>query len=355
MAITRTPWGATQSGTPVERITMTNESGASVSLLTYGGILTSIIVPDRHGIFADVCLGYDSVADYERGSGYLGATVGRYANRIAGGNLVIDDVRYALTCNESPNHLHGGAVGFDKKVWTAECSEQEGSDSVTIRYTSPDGEEQFPGTLAVAVTISWNDENELSLSYKAVSDKKTVINLTNHAYFNLAGHNGGTIEDHRITIAADAFTVVDARCLPSGELRPVEGTPFDLRTARRIGDGLALEDEQLRNGRGYDHNFVLIDPEEGICKACELYDPASGRVMETFTDMPGLQLYTGNMLDIPFEAKDRARYGKHGGLCLETQYFPDTPNQPTFPSCVFDAGEEYEHTTVYKFSVQDDA
>ncbi len=354
MSIARVPFGATQSGEPVERITMTNQSGASVSLITYGGTLVSILVPDRHGIFADVCLGYNSVADYERGAGYLGALIGRYGNRIEGGHLTIDGKDYQLACNErGVTHLHGGMVGFDKKVWTAECEEREESDSVTLRYVSPDGEENYPGTLSCTVTYTWNDENELCLHYHAVSDAETVINLTNHAYFNLAGHNSGSVEDHLISINADAYTPVDENCIPTGELAPVEDTPFDLRALRRIGEGLSVEDEQLRIGCGYDHNFVLVDPDEGICKACELYDPATGRVMETFTDLPGIQFYSGNFLAIPFEAKDRARYGKHHALCLETQYFPNTPNVPTFPSCTYAAGVPFEHTTVYKFSVSE--
>lgn len=352
MSITRVPFGATQSGEPVERITMTNHSGASVSLITYGGALVSILVPDRHGIFGDVCLGYNSVADYERGAGYLGALIGRYGNRIESGRLEIGGSSYQLACNERDvTHLHGGAVGFDKKVWSAECAEHAESDSVALHYTSPDGEENFPGTLTCTVTYTWNDQNELSLHYHAVSDAETVINLTNHAYFNLAGHNSGSIENHFISINADAYTPVDEKCIPTGEIAPVEGTPFDLRMQRRIGDGLAIEDQQLRIGCGYDHNFVLVDPDEGICKASELYDPATGRVMETFTDLPGIQFYSGNFLDIPFEAKDRARYAKHHALCLETQYFPNTPNVPAFPSCTFAAGVPFEHTTVYKFSV----
>ncbi len=351
MSITRKPFGITQSGEAVEQITMTNHSGASVSLITYGGTLTSIIVPDRHDIFADVCLGFTSVTDYERGGGYLGALIGRYGNRIAGGRFELGGQTYQLFCNEGANHLHGGKIGFDKKVWAAECTEHEESDSVKLTYVSPDGEESFPGTLTVDVTYAWNDANELSLHYLAVSDRETVINLTNHAYFNLGGHGSGTIENHQISIAADAYTPVNSACIPTGELAPVEGTPFDLRTSIRIGDGIDQENEQLSFGHGYDHNFVLTDPEEGICKACELYDPQSGRVMETFTDLPGLQFYAGNMLKIPFECKDHVQYTHRNGLCLETQYFPDTPNQPNFPSCVFRAGQPFDHTTVYKFSV----
>ncbi|MCL2544687.1 MAG: galactose mutarotase [Clostridia bacterium] len=352
MSITRAPFGATKAGEAVERITMTNQGGAAVSLITYGGTLACILAPDRGGNLGDVCLGLGSVADYERAGGYLGALIGRYGNRIAGGRLVVGGRSYQLARNEGANHLHGGAVGFDKKVWTATCAEQPGCDSVALGYVSPDGEESFPGTLVTTVTYRWNDANELSIHYHAVSDRETVINLTNHAYFNLAGHAAGTIEDHRISIDADAYTPVDAACIPTGEIAPVAGTPFDLRAPRRIGDGIAEENEQLRIGHGYDHNFVLNHPKGGLRRASELYDPQSGRVMETFTDLPGLQFYAGNMLDIPFAAKDGARYTRRCGLCLETQYFPDTPNQPDFPRCTFRAGEAFDHTTVYKFSAR---
>ena len=353
MAITRIPFGKTKAGEAVERITMTNQGGAAVSLITYGGALISILVPDRSGNLGDVCLGFASVADYERAGGYLGALIGRYGNRIAGGHLSVGGKRYQLACNEGANHLHGGVCGFDKKVWAAECTEQPGRDSVALRYVSPDGEESYPGTLTTTVTYGWNDDNELSIHYHAVSDRETVINLTNHAYFNLAGHAAGlTVEDHQISIDADAYTPVDAASIPTGEIAPVAGTPFDLRVSRRIGDGIVIENEQLHFGRGYDHNFVLNNPQGGLRKASELFDPQTGRVMETFTDLPGLQLYAGNMLDIPFSAKDGARYTRRCGLCLETQFFPDSPNQPNFPRCTFQADQPFDSTTVYKFSAR---
>ncbi len=357
MAISETPYGSTQAGEPVSRITMTNQSGASVSLITYGGTLTELHVPDRFGIFGDVVLGYRTVADYERNGGYLGALVGRYANRIAGGRLIIDDTVYQLDNNEGSNHLHGGLVGFDKRVWAYACESSEGSDSVVLTWVSPDGDQHYPGTLTMHVTYTWNDDNELIIQYRAHSSKTTAINLTNHAYFNLGGHGSGSIAGHQIMIAAEQFTPVDAQCIPSGELRDVAGTPMDLRELTTIGDGLALteQDEQLRNGHGYDHNFVLVDASEGVCKASELYDPVSGRVMETFTDMPGIQFYAGNMLRVEEPVKDNAHYVPHSGLCLETQYFPDTPNHPNFPSCIFAANQPYESTTVYKFSVREDA
>ena len=331
---------------------MTNSNGAAVSVITYGGALVSILVPDRYGVLGDVCLGLNSVADYESAGGYLGALIGRYGNRIAGGHLEVGGKTYQLARNEGNNHLHGGDAGFDKKVWAAECAEEPGRDSVILRYVSPDGEESFPGALTTTVTYSWDDNNALSIHYHAVSDQETVINLTNHAYFNLAGHAAGTIENHEICIDADAYTPVDAACIPTGEIAPVQGTPFDLRASKPIGKGINLENEQLQIGKGYDHNFVLNNPGVGKRKACELFDPRSGRMMETHTDLPGLQFYAGNMLDIPFTARDGARYTRRNGLCLETQFFPDTPNQPGFPRCTFEAGEAFDSTTVYTFSVR---
>jgi len=352
MPITRIPFGVTKAGEAVEHITMTNSQGAAVSLITYGGTLVSISVPDSNGVMGDVCLGLSSVADYENAGGYLGALIGRYGNRIGGGHLQIGGKTYQLARNEGKNHLHGGNIGFDKRVWAAECAEEPGRDSVALRYVSPDGEESYPGALATTVTYSWSDDNALSIHYHAISDQQTVINLTNHAYFNLAGHAAGTIENHRISIDADAYIPVDAACIPTGQIAPVEGTPFDLRAPRIIGEGIVIENEQLRIGKGYDHNFVLNNPGAGMRKACELFDPASGRVMETHTDLPGLQFYAGNMLDIPLAAKDGVRYTRRNGLCLETQFYPDTPNQPSFPSCTFKAGEAFDYTTVYKFSVR---
>lgn len=352
MSIASKPFGMTKNGEAVEQFTLTNASGASVSILTYGGTLNRIRVADRHGIFSDVCLGYDSVADYERGGGYLGALIGRYGNRIAGGKLPLGGKVYQLNCNEGKNHLHGGNIGYDKRVWTAQTREGEGEDSLILSLTSPDGEENYPGKLTITVTYAWNDDQELSIHYHAVTDQETVINLTNHAYFNLAGHASGTILNHQMQILADRFTVVDGACIPTGELRDVSGTPFDLRNFTLIGEGMGdiTGDEQLTFGHGYDHNFVISGDDSGIRKACELCEPVSGRVMEVFTDLPGVQFYAGNMLDIPFPAKEQAKYGKNGGLCLETQFFPDTPNQPGFPSCTFQAGEAFDHTTVYKFS-----
>lgn len=357
MSIVRAPYGVMPSGEAVDLYTLTNRSGCSVSILTYGGTLTSIRVPDRSGEMADICLGFDTLEKYLHVPGYMGALIGRYANRIAHSRFTLSGKAYTLYANEGENTLHGGKAGFNQKVWQAETVSDEGQDCLILTCESADGEEGYPGALKVRVTYCFSDDDELSLHYEAVSDKDTVVNLTNHCYFNLAGHAGGTVNDHYIQINADRFTVVGSDCIPTGELRPVEGTPFDLRGSRRIADGLARmdEDEQLRFGKGYDHNFVIAREGEGISKAVELYDPRSGRVMETFTDMPGVQFYGGNMLECEFDAKDGVRYAPHSGLCLETQFFPDSPNQPDFPSCVLKAGAKYDYTTVYKFSVREDA
>lgn len=356
MSITRAPFGVTPAGEAVDKYTLKNAGGASVSILTYGGTLQSICVPDKTGKLVDVCLGYETMTDYLRVPGYMGALIGRYGNRIGNARFTLNGQEIRLNANEAPNHLHGGLVGFNQKVWAAAPAEGEGQDSLSLTIVSPDGEENYPGTLQVTVTYTFSDDNELSLHYEATTDKDTVCNLTNHAYFNLSGHNAGTVTQHFIQINADAFTVVDAACIPTGELRDVTGTPFDLRTPTKIADGLKHldTDEQLGFGKGYDHNFVIAREGEGISKAVELYSPATGIMMETFTDLPGVQFYGGNMLDPDFPGKDGRIYEARDALCLETQFFPDSPNQPGFPSCELKAGAKYDSTTVYKFSVVED-
>lgn len=356
MGITRFPFGTLPDGAGVEKYTLTNASGANVSILTYGGTLCSLCVPDKDGRLVDVCLGYDNVSDYLRAGGYLGALVGRYANRIANARFPLGGVDILLDANDRGNALHGGLVGFDKKIWAAQTLEEEGQDSLILSLTSPDGDAHFPGTLQVTVTYTFNDDDELAIHYHATTDKDTVCNLTNHAYFNLAGHNSGSISEHFVQINADAFTVIDAQAIPTGELRDVTDTAFDLRSPVRLADCFKAQDsdEQMRNGGGFDHNFVLCDVGEGISKAAEVYSTITGIRMETFTDMPGVQFYSGNKLQIDFPAKDERRYEPRDGLCLETQYFPDTPNHPEFPSCLLRPGEAYDSTTVYKFSVLDD-
>ena len=357
MSIVRAPFGVMPSGEAVDQYTLQNAGGSSVSIITYGGTLTAIRVPDRAGKLSDVCLGFDTLEKYLNVPGYMGALIGRYANRIGGARFTLNGKTYSLYPNEGENTLHGGKVGFNRKVWAAQTVSEPGVERLVLTCRSEDGEEGYPGALDVRVTYSFDDEDELTIHYEAVCDQDTVVNLTNHCYFNLAGHNSGTVEDHVIQINADRFTVVRPDSIPTGELRPVDGTPFDLRAGLRIGDGLARigEDEQMRFGKGYDHNFAISCEGEGVVKAVELYDPASGRVMETFTDMPGVQFYSANMLESDFAGKDGVMYGHHAGLCLETQFFPDSPNRPEVPSCTLRAGQKYDYTTVYKFSVRENA
>ena len=349
MSITMEPFGRLKNGVQVTRYTMTNHSGACVSVLNYGGILQRIVVPDKNGKPGDVLLGYDCAEKYQPNPGYLGALIGRYANRIGAGRCTLNGQRLQLAQNSNGQHLHGGNVGFDKKIWGVEPREGKNEDALVLTLVSPDGEENYPGTLTVHVTYGWNDKCELSLHYEAVCDQDTLLNMTNHAYFNLEGEGSGSIENHTLSVNADRFTVVDEYSIPTGELRDVTGTPFDLRGGIRLSDGFVQQagDEQMTFGQGYDHNFVLRGT--GMKKAAVLSAPVSGRVMEVYTDKPGVQLYTGNMIDCVAPGKCGRLYQKREALCLETQFFPDSINNPAFPSCVLRAGEKYDFTTVYAF------
>lgn len=314
--------------------TLTNNNGVEVSITNYGGTVTSIKVPDRNGVFGDIVLGYDTIEEYMRNPRYLGALIGRYANRIAGGRFSLNGVEYQLAQNNNgANHLHGGVRGFDKRIWKV----SETPASLHFEYFSPDGEENYPGNLTVAVDYSLNDQNELRIEYHATTDKDTIINLTNHSYFNLAGQ--GTILDHELTLQADSFTPVSDELIPTGEIRAVDGTRMDFRTPRVISEG------------GYDHNFVLNDWQLGSVRSvAKLREAKSGRVMEVFTTQPGIQFYSGNFLDGSLIGKGGVAYEKYAALCLETQHFPDSPNQPNFPSTVLRTGETYNETTIYKFT-----
>jgi aldose 1-epimerase len=329
---------------------MTNAGGASVSILNYGGIVTRIIVPDSSGVLGDVALGYDSIGGYIENPGYLGALIGRVGNRINRGKCTVGGRELSLAANANGHHLHGGNIGFDKKNWDADIERAAGEDRLILRYESPDGEENYPGTLSVTVTYAWTDKSELKIHYEATTDLETLCNLTNHSYFNLNGEGKGTIEDHIMRIYADHFTVVDADCIPTGELRSVVGTPFDMRSGARLGDGMALtqQNEQLRCGGGYDHNFALTG--SGMRTAAVVKSPGTGRVMKVLTDKPGVQLYVGNMLATNLPGKCGRAYAIHEGLCLETQFFPDSVNHPDFPSSALKPGEKYDYTTVYAFS-----
>jgi aldose 1-epimerase len=319
--------------------------------MTYGGTVVSLKVPDKEGKFGDVVLGYDSLADYQKATAYFGALIGRYGNRVGKGKFSIDGKEFKLAVNNGVNHLHGGLKGFDKVVWTASPSVQADGAHLELSYLSRDGEEGYPGNLNVKVEYVLTENNELKIIYSAVTDKPTVINLTHHSYFNLAGAGQGTILDHQLTLNADRFTPTDSGSIPTGELRSVKGTPFDFIKATAIGSRIDQNDEQLKFGNGYDHNFVL-SKDKPLGLAATVYESTSGRVMEVFTTEPGVQFYTGNFLDGAIKGKNGQDYPRRSGFCLEAQHFPDSPNQPKFPSTVLRPGKTYTQTTIYKFSVR---
>jgi aldose 1-epimerase len=330
--------------------TLKNANGMELRVLNYGGIILSLKVPDRAGRSGDVVLGYDSLADYERSSPYFGAIIGRYGNRIARGRFTLDGKSYTLATNNGPNHLHGGVRGFDKVVWDVAPFERGDTVGLVFRYTSPDGEEGYPGTLQAMVTYTLTDRNELIFDYHATTDRATPVNLTQHSYFNLAGDGRGDILGHVVTLNADRFTPVDATLIPTGEIKSVDGTPFDFRMPTAIGARIAHDDAQLRFGRGYDHNFVLNKGSDTL--AARVYEPSSGRVMEISTTEPGLQFYSGNFLDGTLHGKQGVVYRHRYGFAMETQHYPDSPNKPAFPSTILRPGEQYRSRTTYRFSVR---
>lgn len=355
ITMTKTDFG-TFNGENVDLFTITNKNGVEVKITNYGGTIISLKAPDKAGKLEDVVLGFDSLSGYRdevylKEGPYFGAIIGRYGNRIAGGKFALDGQEYTLATNNGPNHLHGGLVGFDKVVWETEEFQNEAGAGIKLSYVSKDMEEGYPGNLSVEVTYTLTNENELKIDYKATTDKKTVVNLTNHTYFNLTGNAKRAILDHKVMIAAEKFTPVDETLIPTGELKPVEGTPFDFTEPTAVGARINAENEQLAFGNGYDHNWVLS--EEGKVKlAATVYEPTSGRFMEVFTTEPGVQFYTGNFLNGKLTGKGNVKYEQRYGLCLETQHFPDSPNQPEFPSVVLTPDETYESTTVYQFSVK---
>ncbi len=351
MSIASRPYGTTKAGQPVVEYTLTNASGASIKAITFGAILTSIIVPDKDGKLADVALGFDTLDRYEGSHGSMGDTIGRYGNRIAKAQFTLDGETYHLAVNNGRNHLHGGIVGFSAKLWDATPVEGVHQDSVKFHLVSPDGEENYPGTLDVTVTYTWDDDCNLSIRYEATTDKATVCNLTNHTYFNLAGHDHGTIRDHIVYIDSDCLTAVDSELIPTGGFYPVAHTPLDLREGLMLGDGLDVMDTcpTMVDAGGYDHNYVLRKGcAMGLC-AC-VHHEESGRTMEVITDQPGVQLYTACTTDLA-GGKDGAHYGTFSGLCLETQHYPDSPNHPHFPTTTLRPGEKYDTTTIYAFRV----
>jgi len=333
----------------VDLYTLSNRNGMQAAITNYGGIVVSLTARDRKGAWGDVVLGFDSLNGYLKEHPYFGAIVGRYGNRIRRGHFVLDGKPYQLATNNAPNHLHGGVQGFDKVVWKATPQAPNG---LKLEFTSPDGDQGYPGALRVQVVYTLTDDDELRIDYRATTSKPTIINLTNHSYFNLAGQGNGDVLNHRLKIAARRFAPVDATLIPTGELRAVKGTPFDFGSAHAIGERIGQADEQLKFGKGYDHNFVLDGGGGKLALAAEVYEPESGRVMKVLTTEPGVQLYTGNFLDGSLKGKQGKVYRQRYGFCLETQHFPDSPNRPTFPSVVLRPGETFESTTVYGFSVR---
>jgi aldose 1-epimerase len=343
-------FGKTAEGTPVDLYTLANRQGMEAAITNYGGIVVSLKTPDRTGKPADVVLGFDTLEGYLQRHPYFGAIIGRYGNRIARGTFSLNGVTYKLARNNGENHLHGGIKGFDKVVWKAkEVTDAEGP-GVVLSYLSKDGEEGYPGNLLVQVIYTLTDSNELRIDYTASSDKDTIVNLTNHSYFNLAGE--GDILNHQVLLLADRFTPIDTGLIPTGELRSVKGTPFDFTRLTAIGARINQREEQLQNGRGYDHNFVLNSGGGKLAPAAEVFEPKTGRVLEVSTTEPGVQFYTGNFLDGTIRGKGGRPYAQRSGFCLETQHFPDSPNKPKFPPVVLRKGGDYRSTTVFKFSVR---
>jgi aldose 1-epimerase len=350
-SVVRAPFGVLPSGDSVHLFTLTNGRGVELRLIDYGGLVISLKTKDRTGALADIVLGYDSLDGYLKSSPYFGALVGRYANRIAKGRFTLDGATYTLATNNGPNALHGGLKGFDKVVWSAEPKDDSTGVGVVLRYTSKDAEEGYPGTLSVRVTYTLTDRNAFAIDYLATADKATPINLTQHSYFNLAGDGAGDVLGHVVEIDADRYTPVDTTLIPTGALEDVAGTPFDFRRGAVVGDHIGDANEQLRSAGGYDHNFVLNGNGPGLRHAARVVEPKSGRTLDVETTEPGVQFYTGNFLDGTITGKAGHVYRRRSGFCLETQHFPDSPNQPSFPSTILRPGEEYRSRTVYTFGV----
>ena len=353
MTVTAAPFGVAPDGQRVQLFTLASASGVEARIMTLGGTIVSLHVPDREGALADVVLGYDSAEAYgDPRTPYFGALIGRYANRIAKGRFALDGVEYQLALSQPPNALHGGMKGFDKVVWAGDALPAASGDGVRLRYTSVDGEEGYPGTVHVEVLYTLDDRGALAVDYHATTDRATPLNLTQHSYFNLAGHDGGDVLGHELTLIASRYTPVDATLIPTGELAPVEGTPFDFRQGQPIGCVIDRPHPQLRIGGGFDHNFVLDGGARDVpALAARVYEPRSGRALEVTTTEPGLQLYTGNALDGTLRGKGGHAYGRHAGLCLETQHFPDSPNHLAFPSTILRPGCDFRSRTVISFGV----
>ena len=350
--IEKTAFGKLADGGDVSLYTLKNKSGMQVVITDFGATVVSVVVPDRNGNFADVVLGYDSLSGYVNDKSYFGVIVGRYGNRIGKGKFTLGGKEYQLTVNDGVNHLHGGAHGFHKVVWRAEPMETDSTKSVKLTYSSPDGDEGYPGNVTVQVTYTLNEQNELVIDYRGTTDQTTILNPTHHSYFNLTGSFTETMLDHQLMMDADYFTPIDNGFITTGEVKSVAGTPMDFRTPTPIGQRIQDPYEQLIYGKGYDHNWVLRDYSGKVRKAAELFEPGSGRLLTVLTDQPGLQFYSGNFLDGTNVGKGGMVYKHRTGFCLETQHFPDSPNKPHFPSTVLRPGEKYDTTTVFKFSTK---
>ena len=349
--IEKKAFGTTAKGQAVELFTLSREGAPVVTVTDQGGFIVSIRSRDRSGKEADVILGYRDLAGYEKAKDYLGCLVGRYANRIANGRFTLDGKSYQLATNNGPNALHGGPTGFATRLWTPRVVSGPEGDALELTYVSKDGEEGYPGTLTAKVVYSLRGDGGLVIDYTATTDKPTVVNLTNHAYFNLHGEGEGTILDHQLQLQADGFTPVDPTLIPTGEIRPVAGTPFDFRQPTEIGSRIAADDEQVKRGGGYDHNFILRGKMGELRLVARVSEPKSGRLLEVYTTEPGIQFYSGNFLDGSIIGKSGKPYVKRGGLCLEAQHYPDSPNRPEWPSVVLRPGQTYRQTTVYRLTV----
>jgi aldose 1-epimerase len=349
--IEKREFGKLADGTSVDLYTLTNRSGVEVQITNYGGAVVSVKTPDRAGNMSDIVLGFDQPQGYVAGTSFFGALVGRYANRIAKGKFSLKGVEYQLAQNNPPNHLHGGVRGFDKVMWHARELRRADGIAVELSYLSKDGEEGYPGNLSVKATYVLTDANALRIEYSATTDKETIVNLTNHSYFNLAGAGTGSMLQHVLRINASRFTPIDETSIPTGELKMVKGTPFDFTQATVIGSRIDQGDEQLLFGKGYDHNFVLNKKGKELSFTAEVYEPRSGRVLEMWTTEPGVQFYTGNFL-VNVHGKAGQVYNKRDAFCLEAQDFPDSPNKPSFPSPVLEPNQRYTQTTIYKFAVR---
>ena len=345
MSIEKKAFGKTEDGKEVDLYTLTNDNDLKAQITNYGGIVTSLQVPDRDGNLGDIVSGYDSLEEYIKNNPYFGALIGRCGNRISKGKFTLNGVEYTLATNQDANHLHGGIKGFDKMVWDAEEMQTDEGPALKLTYLSKDGEEGYPGNLSCTVIYTLTNNDELKVSYKAETDKDTVVNLTHHSYFNLGGHDSGDTLGHELMINADNYTAVDEELIPTGQIKPVKDTPMDFTKPTAIGARI----DQVEGG--YDHNYVLNSSDGSLALAASVYEPKTGRVMEISTTEPGIQFYSGNFLDGSIKGKD-AVYNKHSAFCLETQHFPDAPNKPDFPSIVLRPGEKYTHLTVHKFSAR---